>query len=288
MDETRLLLCTDMDRTIIPNGLQPEHPQARKWFAEFCSQPQITLVYVTGRHQKLVKEAIKNYHLPCPHYAITDVGTRIYRIVDQQWQPLQEWSDEIAKDWHGKSHQQLKQLFADIPALQLQESGKQNSHKLSYYVAQHVQHNDLLLMMKERLEAQKVEATLVWSMDEPKAIGLLDVLPRNATKLHAIHFLRQQLNYSLGDILFAGDSGNDLHVLSSEIPSVLVANATGDIRDMAQAQSQQHNTQPSLYLASGKNTPMNGNYAAGVLEGISYFLPAFRPLLTKMGAYCEK
>ncbi len=288
MSETRLLLCTDMDRTLIPNGLQAEHPQARRWFSEFCSLPQVTLVYVTGRHQNLVKEAIKHYSLPSPDYAITDVGTRIFRTNNQQWQPLQAWEEEIDKDWHGKSHSQLKKLFADISELQLQETSKQNSHKLSYYVALHVKQEDLLLQMAQRLEAYGTQASLVWSVDEPKGIGLLDILPRNATKLHAIDFLRQQLNYSLDEVIFAGDSGNDLPVLGSAIPAVLVANAANDVKKAAQGLSQKNSTQQSLYLSTGKNTHMNGNYSAGILEGIAYFSPVFRQQLKQMGVCCEQ
>jgi len=288
MFEPRLLLCTDMDRTVIPNGLQSEHSQARKLFAEFCNQPQVILVYVTGRHQSLVKQAIKYYKLPKPSYAITDVGTKIYRIEDQQWQELQAWENEIDKDWHGKNHGQLKALFADISDLQLQELSKQNTHKLSYYTTLQVKQKSLLSLMTQRLDEIDVQASLVWSVDEPKGIGLLDVLPRNATKLHAIDFLRQQLDFSLDEIVFAGDSGNDLPVLGSIIPSVLVANASDDVVEDAQHLAQVNNTQQAFYLAKGKNTFMDGNYSAGVLEGVYHFVPAFREQLKQMGFCCEE
>ena len=62
----RLLLCTDMDRTIIPNGHQPEHPDARERFRQLCSLPAVKLVYVTGRHLQLVEQAIADYNLPEP------------------------------------------------------------------------------------------------------------------------------------------------------------------------------------------------------------------------------
>jgi len=288
MSDARLLLCTDMDRTIIPNGLQSEHPQARKLFTEFCNLPQVSLVYVTGRHQKLVEEAIKGYSLPWPNYAITDVGTKIYHIDDQQWQPLKTWEAEIDKDWHGKSYEQLKQLFADIADLKLQELSKQNSHKLSYYVPLHVRQETLLSQMEQRLEQQGVKASLIWSVDEPNDIGLLDVLPNNATKLHAIDFLRQQLGFSLDETVFAGDSGNDLPVMGGAIPSVLVANAADDVKQDAQRLAQSNGTQQTLYLATGKNSQMNGNYSAGVLEGVCYFVPAFRQQLIQMGVCCEQ
>ena len=47
MSHSKLLLCTDLDRTLIPNGRQLEAPQARRRFTEFCESPEVTLVYVT-------------------------------------------------------------------------------------------------------------------------------------------------------------------------------------------------------------------------------------------------
>lgn len=283
MNEPRLLLCTDMDRTIIPNGVQSENPLARKQFSEFCKQHQVVLAYVTGRHQDLVEQAIRYYKLPVPDYAITDVGSKIYKINGHTWNELEAWEKEIDKDWQGKSHQQLKQMFSDIPDLKLQEHSKQNTHKLSYYVPVHAKLSDLLSIMQQRLDNCGVKASLVWSVDEPKAIGLLDVLPLNATKVHAIDFLRQQLGYSLNEVVFAGDSGNDLPVLESPIPSVLVANATEEVRTVAKRQAEKNGNLESLYLATGNNTRMNGNYSAGVLEGICHFAPSFRQLLQAVG-----
>jgi len=283
--ESRLLLCTDMDRTIIPNGAQSEHSLARRQFNEFCNLPQVSLVYVTGRHQKLAKQAIKNYALPEPDYAITDVGTIIYRIQNQQWQEIPDWGIDIEKGWNGKTHSQLKALFSDITELKLQQVDKQNIHKLSYYVSTHVNEKKLLSLMTKRLDEKRVQSSLIWSIDEPKGIGLLDVLPKNATKLHAIEFLRQQLNYSLDEIVFAGDSGNDLPVLASPIPSVLVANASPEVKKTAQRLS---NDNPhALFLATGKQTNMNGNYAAGVLEGVSHFAPSFCTHLEQIG-FCDE
>ena len=59
----RLLLCTDLDRTLLPNGEQPESPQARTLFARLAARPGVTLVYVTGRHRALVQAALDEYLL---------------------------------------------------------------------------------------------------------------------------------------------------------------------------------------------------------------------------------
>ena len=53
----RLLLCTDLDRTLIPNGDQPESDHAREYFKKLSEHSEVTLVYVTGRHQQLVEQA---------------------------------------------------------------------------------------------------------------------------------------------------------------------------------------------------------------------------------------
>jgi len=275
MNQRQLLLCTDMDRTVIPNGTQSEHPDARKRFRDFCKQPDVALVYVTGRDKKLVKQAIKNYHLPQPNFAITDVGTKIYKIAEQTWIALNEWEQEIGQSWNGKTHQQLKHILSDISELLLQESNKQNTHKLSYYLPLYSNKDAVIAKMEASLKAQNVNASVIWSIDELKKIGLIDVLPRNATKLHAIEFLQQLLGYSFEETVFAGDSGNDLPVLISPIQSILVDNASDEIKTVAQKLSKANGHEDSLYISKPEVCGMNANYAAGVLEGVSHFAPHF-------------
>ena len=279
MKQAKLLLCTDMDRTIIPNGLQPEHPDARRRFRLFCQQPNVTLIYVTGRHLSLVTKAIKNYFLPKPDFIITDVGTKIYQMQDDEWQSLQDWEQEIDKDWNGYTHSQIKQLLKNVKGINLQESSKQNTHKLSYYLPLYLNKNQVVAEVEGILAQRDIDASVVWSVDELKNIGLLDVLPRNATKLHAIEFLQQRLGYDLEDVMFAGDSGNDLPVLTSHIQSVLVKNASDDVKQAALALSRQNGVESALYIADSSDLNMNCNYSAGVLQGVWHYAPQFRDKL---------
>jgi len=272
---SRLLLCTDMDRTIIPNGAQKEPATARKDLKAFCDRPEVTLVYVTGRHQALVQEAIEEYQLPYPDYVISDVGTKIYQTQQDEWQVLDQLESIIDQDWHGKTHQDLLETLTLLEGMELQEPSKQNTHKLSYYVSLSTNIDRLLKEAKTLLQAQQVDASLIWSIDEAENIGLLDVLPKNATKLHAIQFLQHFLDYSLDEVVFAGDSGNDLPVLTSEIHSVLVANASDDIKKQAIQLAHANNTMNALYLAQNQSD-QNGNYAAGVLQGVGHYIPAFQ------------
>ena len=268
-----ILLCSDLDRTLLPNGPQPESPGARERFTAVAERPEVTLVYVTGRHRVLVQQAIDNYCLPLPDYVIGDVGTSLFAVTEDGWELRQDWQEEIAPDWAGLRHADIHALLADIRSLRLQPTAKQNTWKLSYFVPLYADNVALLGEIGQRLERHAVNASLIWSVDEPAAIGLLDILPASANKLHAIEFLRSRNGFSYADTLFAGDSGNDLSVLASAIPAVLVANASPEVREAALREAAEQGHADALYIASGGYLGMNGNYSAGLLEGLVHFMP---------------
>jgi hypothetical protein len=284
---TRLLLCTDLDRTLLPNGQQPESPGARQMFSGFVSRPEVMLVYVTGRNRQQVEKAIANYRLPRPDYVIGDVGTTIFEVTANDWRLQQAWQDEIAPDWAGQSRADLSALLGGIKLLRLQETAKQNVHKLSYYVPLYADQGALLNEVRQCLVKHNINASLVWSVDDPAGVGLLDVLPSRANKLHAMEFLMQQCGFSYSDTVFAGDSGNDLPVLASAIPSVLVANASNDVRSAARQQAHTLGHTDQLYLARGGFLGMNGNYSAGVLEGVVHFIPETKAWLKQPAEVAE-
>ncbi len=270
---TRLLLCTDLDRTLMPNGPFPESPGARDKFNELVASPDIQLVYVTGRDRRLVEEAVTSYQLPLPDYVVADVGSTIFQIEQGGWQQLDAWEQLIAPDWQDRTHDELHLLFSGLPHLNLQEASKQNTFKLSYYLPLDVDHQTLMSSMHEILFEKQIRASLIWSIDEVDDTGLLDILPASASKRHAIEFLMYQLGFDLSNTVFAGDSGNDLAVLTSPIKSILVANASNEVRHCAQQQALNLGQMDALYFARGGFLGMNGNYAAGVLEGIAHYVP---------------
>ena len=273
-----ILLCTDLDRTLIPNGAEPESPGARERFARFAARDRVTLAYVTGRHRALVEQAISDYGLPLPDYVIGDVGTSIYRVSDGAWTQVSDWQEIIGADWGGAERAGIAALFGDLPELRLQESSKQNRYKLSYYTRADLDQGSLVARMRERLAPTGVNASLVWSIDEAAGLGLLDVLPAGATKYHAVVFLMGLTGHDESTTLFAGDSGNDLEVLASPIPSVLVANGHPAVRAEAQRLAESQGHPERLYEASGGWEGMNGNYSAGILEGVAHFRPDLLPI----------
>ena len=264
----RFLLCTDMDRTLIPNGAAPESAAARPLFARLAARPEATIAYVTGRHRALVEQAIREYRLPVPDFVIADVGSTIFEVEDGDWRQWDDWSREIDPDWADMGADDLYRLLPDMPELTLQEPEKQNRHKLSFYVPLSADAPGLMARIDGILKDSGIRANLIWSEDEQTGVGLLDILPVGANKRHAIEFMMERNGFDDGNTVFAGDSGNDLDVLLSPIHAVLVANASDDVRDAARG-----GTAATLYLARGGYLGMNGNYCAGVLEGLAHFLP---------------
>jgi hypothetical protein len=170
-------------------------------------------------------------------------------------------------------------MFKRLSQLRLQEATKQNKYKLSYYVALDTDHEALISEMHSILISQHIRANLIWSIDELTNTGLLDVLPASASKQHAIEYLMEQLGFSLTNTIFAGDSGNDLAVLASPIRSVLVANASDAVRQEARQLALNMGQMDALYIARGGLLQMNGNYSAGILEGIVHYMPETREII---------
>lgn len=273
---SNLLLCCDLDRTVLPNGHPPEDRLARPLFERITARPDITLAYVSGRDRRLLLDAIEEYGIPVPDYAIGDVGTTLYRIEAGVWHEESAWSDHIGEDWKGQGADTLHRYLADLGELRLQEPEKQNRHKLSYYADTGIGVEALLKDIQSRFDERDIRVNLIWSVDEMEDLGLLDVLPARASKRHAIEFLIERYGFHIQDTVFAGDSGNDLPVLASGIPSVLVHNAQEDVRRGAVEQARRQGSENALYLARGDFLGLNGNYTAGVLEGLAHYQPQTR------------
>ncbi len=267
------LICSDLDRTILPNGSQPESKEARPLLRCLAARPEVCLVYVSGRSRQLLQQAIADYDIPVPDYAVGDVGTTIYEPT-RNWQHVSDWEREISRGWHPYHHGDLVDFLSDLAMLTIQEPEKQSQFKLSYYTDPEVDDTSLREEVLRRLSDKGVRASVIFSIDEKAEKGLVDILPENATKLEAIRFIQQKHRFPDRQMVFGGDSGNDLTVLTSGIQSVLVRNASENVRRTAVEIMTRKELQGKLYLARGQFMGMNGNYSAGLLEGIVHFIPA--------------
>lgn len=267
-----ILLATDMDRTVIPNGNQPEPAGARERFRAFCAQPEVILAYVSGRDRGLVRAAIQEWDLPIPDYVIGDVGTSLYRVEDHDWVLDPGWQNLIGADWAGHSGEDIHRLLGDLPGLRLQEPAKQGRYKLSYYAKPDLDTERLLPDIEARLAGRGLAVNLIWSVDETTHTGLLDVLPARADKVQALRYLIQHTGVPESRVVFAGDSGNDLAVFASGIQSVLVANAHPDVRRAVDELVAAHGDEVRVFRAGADGRDDSGNYTGGVLEGVAAWL----------------
>lgn len=269
----RLLICSDLDRTLLPNGHHPESPGAREAMKRLVSRDEIDLAYVSGRDLALVLSAMESYRLPDPRWIIGDVGTSIHESAPGGWRLSESWQALILRDWGKNRPARLMDALDGIGGMAPQEPARQGAAKISYYTAVDADRSGIESTIAKRLGQLEVSYRLVWSADEILNRGLLDILPVSASKLHAIEFLIAERQHTRDRTLFAGDSGNDLEVLASDLPSVLVANAHEDLRALAVELAARQGHGDALYLARGGFLGMNGNYSAGILEGVGHYFP---------------
>ncbi len=280
MEEVFLL--ADLDRTILPNGRQPEASWARPRLRALCREPWVRLAYVSGRSLALIHEAMAAYDLPEPDFLVADVGTAIFeRAPLGGWRPLAPWHERLAAGLTGGGLQELRGLLADFDFLTLQEEECQSPVKLSYYLDPDRPLADQSAAVEARLAANGHHCALIASIDETAHRAFLDLLPPAATKLHAVRFLILHAGMTAAQAVYAGDSGNDLPVLASEIPAVLVANATASVRAEARERAAAAGHDHLLYCPPPGEA---GNYSAGVLAGAAHYLPAVRTRLRQFAA----
>ena len=265
-----LLLVCDLDRTLIPNGPQPEDPDALGRLRDLACAPGVHLAFATGRDAARVRRAMSEWNLPAPGYVIADVGATVYRVDGDDWHADAAWTETLSQEWRDENGLDLLTYIGDLPGARPQEANRMSRFKCSYYVD--IDHEeDAQLAARHRLISLGLSSRLIWSVDVERDTGLLDILPASASKLGGLRVVQRNLGVSDDDTVFAGDSGNDLEVLTSGVPSILVGNAEPQVVARARRLARQKRTLRSLYIASEHGD--GANYAAGVLAGLTHHRP---------------
>ncbi|MBD3247856.1 HAD-IIB family hydrolase, partial [Candidatus Falkowbacteria bacterium] len=240
-------------------------------FKKFLRKNDVILVYITGRNIGLIKQAIKEYDLPEPDYAIADVGTTIFCRQNRNYIEHKDWGQKILKDWDGYDWDSLNQVLEGIDDFRLQEKKHQKKAKLSYYTDKDSDRNKIIKAVQNELRCRNVKATVIFSIDETAAVGLLDILPRSAGKKRALDHLIKFLKFDKDNVVCAGDSGNDLDLMLSGYKAVLVKNARKEVKAEVKKGAKKKGLRKKIYFAKGGFKGLNGNYLSGVLEGLDHF-----------------
>ncbi len=262
------ILATDLDRTLLPNGHWPEDPNAIDLFNQLTVEHGVLVVYVTGRNLDLTERAIEEYQVRHPDVLIGDVGTSIRKYNGQGWHFDEGWITHVRQQSPRWDVAGIRYTLTDIDGLVEQEAEHLNQFKQSYYV-DHEQRERILQTVDERIEG-RFDEVIIYSYDSQNGKGLLDVLPNSATKQTALEYIAEEYHTDRSDVVFCGDSGNDIFPLTAGFSGVLVRNADEQLVANVRA-AMKANPSLKLYFAEGNFRGLNGNYTSGVLEGAYHY-----------------
>lgn len=230
------LLATDLDGTLVGDT------SSLKALLDFYDSQiyQVSLIYITGRHYQSALSLITEENLPVPQVLITDVGTGIY--IGDQLQPDLEWTSLLEQAWNPKK--------IDLIASQVSGLTSQNlpiTNRCSYFTSD----SAVVETFGSELNKAGIPHKLIYSGGRD-----VDILPPGSGKGQALQYILDK--YSLADakLLVAGDSGNDVEMLTMGFPSVIVGNAQPELLEQAE--------HPSIYRAKQK-------YAGGIHEAWNHF-----------------
>ncbi len=262
------ILATDLDRTLLPNGSWERDDKAIDLFNELTEKHDVLIVYVTGRNLALTENAIKEFGVRYPNILCGDVGTSIRKYEKGEWKFDEGWVEHVNRqspDWDAMA---IRDAVAGIDAMREQESEHQNQFKQSYYV-EHEKKDQVLKKVNERVKG-KFDEVIVYSFDSQDGKGLLDFLPASATKQTALEYVAEEYGATKDDVVFCGDSGNDIFPLTAGFRGVLVKNADDQlVENVKRAMNQ--DPELKVYFAKGDFRGLQGYYTSGVIEGAYHY-----------------
>jgi sucrose-6F-phosphate phosphohydrolase len=261
------ILATDLDRTLLPNGSWPADPGAIEMFNELTDRHEVLVVYVTGRNLALSEEAIEQYGIRRPHILIGDVGTSIRQYTPAAWEADSGWDAHVTRTSPGWDAEAVREALIGVDGLVEQERVHCGPFKQSYYV-DHDNRETILGIVDERVRG-KYDESIIYSYDSQSGNGLLDFLPQSANKQTALEYIVEKYNAAFDDVVFCGDSGNDIQPLTAGFCGVMVRNADEQLVANVKA-ALDNNPDLRVYHATGFKG-LSGYYTSGVIEGAFHY-----------------
>ncbi len=262
------ILATDLDRTLLPNGVWPADAGAIEMFNALTQRHKVRVVYVTGRSLALTECAIREFGIRYPDLLISDVGAAIRHYQANGWRPDTGWDARVRRVSPAWDAEAVRRAVSGIDGLVEQEREHCGALKQSYYVDH--QCRDAILDRVQRRIQGRFDAIAIYSFDSESGSGLLDLLPSCATKQTALEYVAEALGVAKSELVFCGDSGNDLLPLTAGFRGVLVRNADAQLVAGVK-RAMDDNPALRIYFAKGGCKGLNGYYAGGVIEGAYHY-----------------
>jgi sucrose-phosphate synthase len=234
------LIVTDLDNTLIGDDAALE--RFMHWLRKHSDS--VAMGVATGRTLESALKLLRDHDVPVPDVVVTSVGTDIrygeHLLQDNGWENL------IRYNWRPDA---LRTLLDAHPDLEPQARSNFSQYKLSYLTDP----NKTLALgrLYTQLHEAGLRAHLVHSHGR-----YLDVLPVRASKGRAVRYLAYKWGLRVDDILVAGDSGNDMDMLSGDTLGVVVGGYRKELNALSGTQNVYFADQP---------------FAQGILEGIEHY-----------------
>ncbi len=196
-----MLLATDLDGTFLAGN-----PEDRlSLYQTIAAHPEIKLAYVTGRSLEAVLPLLADPTLPQPDYIIADVGATL--VHGDSLQPIQQLQSLVDTRWPGET-----QVAGAVEPFGLERQDVPQARRCSYFCTPEQAGNPQLRQIADELGCDLLYSAELY----------LDFLPKGVNKGSSLQALADWLELSHDQVLAAGDTLNDLSMLSSSFHGVCV------------------------------------------------------------------
>lgn len=231
-----MLLATDLDGTFLAGD-----PEDRlNLYQTIAAHPEIKLAYVTGRSLEAVLPLLADPTLPQPDFIIADVGATL--VHGDSLQPIQPLQSVVDARWPGET-----QVASAIEPFGLERQDVPQARRCSYFCTPEQAANPQL-----RKVADELGCDLLYSAEL-----YLDFLPKGVNKGSSLHALADWLELDHDQVLAAGDTLNDLSMLSASFHGVCVGQSEAALLEATRSHSRTlHASRPGC---------------GGILEAFAHF-----------------
>ncbi|WP_296271281.1 glucosylglycerol-phosphate synthase [Pseudomonas sp. UBA6323] len=211
-----MLLATDLDGTFLAGD-----PEDRlSLYQTIAAHPEIKLAYVTGRSLEAVLPLLADPTLPQPDYIIADVGATL--VHGDSLQPIQPLQSVVDARWPGET-----QVASAIEPFGLERQDVPQARRCSYFCTPEQAANPAL-----REIADELGCDLLYSAEL-----YLDFLPKGVNKGSSLQALADWLELDHDQVLAAGDTLNDLSMLSASFHGVCVGQSEAALLEATRSHS---------------------------------------------------
>lgn len=231
-----MLLATDLDGTFLAGD-----PEDRlSLYQTIAAHPEIKLAYVTGRSLEAVLPLLADPTLPQPDFIIADVGATL--VHGDSLQPIQPLQSTVDARWPGET-----QVASAIEPFGLERQDVPQARRCSYFCTPEQAANPQL-----RKVADELGCDLLYSAEL-----YLDFLPKGVNKGSSLQALADWLELEHDQVLAAGDTLNDLSMLSASFHGVCVGQSESALLEATRSHSRTlHASRPGC---------------GGILEAFAHF-----------------